>query len=243
MRVRTERVGGLGCRLVGPSPRQAKAGLVLMHGFGAPGDDLVPLAQELLYRAPDLKDVLMVFPEAPIDLGAMAPSARAWWMIDIARIQAHRSGGLDALKRLRSEEPNGLSVARGALESVLSVLASEGLPWSRTVVGGFSQGSMLATDVTLRAPQSPAGLAILSGTLICETAWRQHAALHKGLRVFQSHGTDDVVLPFLNAEALRELLSDAGLAVEFFKFSGGHTIPSESVAGLVSLVRRAAEQP
>ncbi len=97
------------------------------------------------------------------------------------------------------------------------------------ILGGFSQGAMLATDVALRLEEAPAGLIIWSGTLISEPEWRKRAPARRGLGVFQSHGRQDPLLPFLRAVALRDLLIEAGLEVDFLAFDGEHTIPLEAL--------------
>ena len=77
---------------------------------------------------------------------------------------------------MRTEIPEGLASARRKLMALLEVAQVEtGLPMSRFLLGGFSQGAMLATDVTLRLEEAPAGLAALSGTLLCEEEWRPRA--------------------------------------------------------------------
>src|SRR6185369_8839181 len=66
--------------------------VVLLHGFGAPGDDLVPLFRQL--DVP--REVRFAFPAAPLDLrtlGAGYAGGRAWWMIDVAALDARARGG------------------------------------------------------------------------------------------------------------------------------------------------------
>ncbi|MDH4186653.1 MAG: hypothetical protein OEV08_06630, partial [Nitrospira sp.] len=70
-----------------------------------------------------------------------------------------------------------------------------------------------------------AGLVQLSGTLLAAQEWSPLLRTRKGLPVFQSHGTQDEVLPCVGAERLRETLAHAGLSVEWHSFRGGHEIP------------------
>ncbi|MCB2067917.1 MAG: dienelactone hydrolase family protein, partial [Erythrobacter sp.] len=111
------------------------------------------------------------------------------------------------------------------------------LPVSRIVVGGFSQGSMLATDVTLRLSGPPAGLVIYSGTLLNEAEWSSLAPERSGLSVLQSHGTEDPILPFVAAEWLRDLLTASGLDVEFQSFRGGHTITNAAIESTAAMLQ------
>jgi phospholipase/carboxylesterase len=85
---------------------------------------------------------------------------------------------------------------------------------------------MLASEVALRAERPLAGLVVLSGALLAADEWTPLMAKRKGLRVFQSHGNADPLLPLFTAELLRDRLVQAGLMVEWVGFEGGHEIPS-----------------
>jgi phospholipase/carboxylesterase len=98
-------------------------------------------------------------------------------------------------------------------------------PLRRVVLGGFSQGAMLATDVTLHAERPPGALAILSGSLISKPEWLPLMKARAGLPVLQSHGRADPVLAYQIAETLRDELTAAGVAMKFVPFNGGHGIP------------------
>lgn len=230
-------VGDLTCRLVGPDPsdRPLQACVVLCHGYGAGGDDLVPLASEFARRNPQLGDqVLFVFPQGPLTIDAV-PGGRAWWPIDLAALQL--AGERGELRQLRQECPPRLPHARQEVMAVIEQLQEEtGLPLSRFVLGGFSQGSMLATDVALRLDESVGGLLVYSGTLLVEPEWQNLAPRRRGLRVVQSHGTIDQLLPFEAATWLRDLLESAGAQVEFLSFPGMHTIPPEAVVASARLL-------
>jgi len=202
---------------------KAELVVVLMHGYGAPGDDLVSMGGAI--DAPP--GTVFLFPEAPISLADSMPflgDARAWWPIDVGRFErAARSGSMEALVR---EVPPGLEAARVAVDELLDAVArDEKIGGERIVLGGFSQGSMLATDVALRSARPLAGLAVLSGTLLAADEWLPLMAARKGLPVFQSHGTEDPILPYVVADRLRRALDDAGLVVDFTPFEGGHGIP------------------
>jgi phospholipase/carboxylesterase len=128
---------------------------------------------------------------------------------------------------------------------IVDLLTEIGQRWNigteRIVLGGFSQGAMLSTAVALQERLPLAGVCALSGTLLCESQWRQGAAETAALSFFQSHGRYDPVLPFANAEALRDLLTGQGHAVDFVPFDGQHEIPSAVVRRLANwLVERLA---
>jgi phospholipase/carboxylesterase len=217
------RLGGLDTLLLEPSDRSAiVANVLLSHGFGAPGEDLVGLAAELTHAAPVLAPkVRWVFPVAPLSLAELGmPTGRAWWHLDMERLVMGRDW-----KTYSEEVPEGLPKARRMYLALLDALqAQTKLPISRTVLGGFSQGAMLSTDVALRLEEAPLGLVILSGALVSRAAWAERAPKRAGLPVFQSHGRQDPILPFEVAEQLRALLEEAKLDVRFESFHGPHTI-------------------
>lgn len=198
--------------------------LVLLHGFGAPGDDLFGLA-DMIRTAPG---TTLVFPEALHDLaelaGPMYGGARAWWMIDFAKLEVAIATG--AIRDLPNEIPEGLDEARASMIAFLDALErEEGISLDRLVLGGFSQGAMLSMDVALHSERKVGGLVLLSGSYIAEREWKPRMGARKGTPVFQSHGVTDPILPFAVAERLRDELTTAGLSVEFHRFPGGHAIP------------------
>jgi phospholipase/carboxylesterase len=208
--------------------------IVLNHGFGAPGDDLVALASSIEV-GPLAGKLRWFFPQAHIicDYGGGA-FGHAWWPIDMRRLQP----GIPDRERLRAmeETPYGLDVARSHLEATLAELD---LDPKRTILGGFSQGGMLATEIQIHRAEPYAGLAILSGALLSVDRWNPAIAERgKGLRVFQSHGRQDPIIVFAAAAALRNLLQAYGADLEFVEFAGGHEIPRVVLQGLGRLVQR-----
>lgn len=213
--------------------------VVLLHGFGAPGDDLVALWRYL--KVPN--DVRFLFPAAPLSLDmGFGGDARAWWMLDMERItQARANGQWDSLSQ---EIPRGLAPARTQMQEVLS-LAQENLsvPTQSLVLGGFSQGAMLSTDLFLHSDIPFAGLALLSGTLIAKEEWLTRLPNRQGLPVFQSHGTDDPILSFSMAQQLRDHILAAGLPISWVEFPGGHEIPIQVLEGLSTFLQAVLYPP
>jgi phospholipase/carboxylesterase len=207
--------------------------VILLHGYGAPGDDLVGLANFLIGPV----DTRWIFPEAPLPLNMGYGNARAWWLIDMARLEADRAAG--RVRDLSSEVPRGLPQAREALEKWLSVLPSAlSVDYRRTLIGGFSQGAMLTCDLVMRTAFPFAGLIQLSGSLLARQDWRPSVGKRAGLPVFQSHGTQDPILPYVMAERLRDELMAEGLTVNWNKFQGGHEIPEPILARLNGFVTK-----
>lgn len=190
--------------------------VVLFHGYGADARDLAPLRSYIPRKTP----LRFVFPDAPGNM---------WFPIDERRLQQAQMTGIpwDPSK----DEPPGLAQAR---ENAFVFLEELEVPWNKLILGGFSQGAMLATDLTLRAKEGPAGLAILSGTLLNEPEWKKLAPKRKGLKFFQSHGEQDPILGYALAKRLETLLTSGGLEGSLLGFPGGHFIPAEGLKELGS---------
>ncbi|HMO12665.1 MAG TPA: lysophospholipase [Pirellulaceae bacterium] len=232
-------IGDLLCRVVDTSMSAANPEKVVLlcHGYGAGGDDLVPCAYEL-HRAAEISRTRFVFPAAPIELDDFYGDARAWWPIDVMALQDAIATG--RIRDLRNDEPELLKVRRGEIVEVIEQLRNEtGLDTSKLILGGFSQGAMLTTDVALNIQGGIGGLLIWSGTLLNETNWTRLAAqmsADEKFPIFQSHGRLDPILPFSNAERLRDMLLANGFPVTFQEFLGPHTIPPEAIASAAQVI-------
>ena len=235
--MREEHIGGLRTRVAGGT--DGKGGgrgplVLLLHGFGAPGNDLVPLADALDVPT----GIRFVFPEGPLSLSFGPRDARAWWLIDMARMQADHMAG--RVRDLSQDIPKGLAPARETMLAFLKeVEHTFGADPRKTIIGGFSQGAMLSCDVMLRSTPLYAGLIQLSGTLLATQEWAPLLQKRKGLPVFQSHGMQDEILPYVGAERLRDTLTHAGLTVEWHSFRGGHEIPRAVLQRLGPFITKA----
>jgi phospholipase/carboxylesterase len=239
----TERmIGSLNCTVVDTPgvEKSLRAIALICHGFGASGQDLVPLAPEIYRSDPaGIEGIRFIFPMAPIileDFGGY--DSRAWWPIDMLLLQELMASG--DVRELRHDRPPLLEKRYREMAELLEGVRSEsGLSNDRIVVGGFSQGAMLATEVALRTRPQLGGLIIWSGTLLDEDAWRKWAAETSGLPVVQTHGRLDPILPYTGGQELHEMLLEAGQSVRFSGFDGPHTIPPDGIrlaAGLLATV-------
>ena len=221
--MRQEKLGDLLVRITGGTDGRGGGNgpvVVLFHGYGAPGDDLVVLSDYLDAPA----GTRFLFPEAPLPIPLGYGDSRGWWLIDMARIQADRAAG--RIRDLSGEIPVGLVRARERTTSLLDDMHRRlGVDHKKTILGGFSQGAMLSCDVLLHSNRPYAGLIQLSGTLLAKQEWGPLLLKRKALPVFQSHGTQDPILAYVMAERLRDEFVGAGLKVEWLPFRGGHEIP------------------
>jgi len=201
--------------------------VVLMHGMAGAPEDLAPFARSIGVAA------RFVFPEGFSDLSGLGLPGRGWWPSDGAgRATAIRTG---VPRDLSDFEPQGLDSAHRKLCSLLDVLIAES-PDSPLILGGFSQGAMLAFDVALRSERRIAAVQ-LSGARINRRSW--DPLLHKraGTRVFLSHGRSDPDLAFSAAECFERDLRRAGWLVDYCPFDGGHEVPLVALRGLKRFLR------
>lgn len=206
--------------------------IVMIHGYGADASDLVPLAQEVTAA----EEWRWIFPNGPLEV-PIGPGfwGRAWAPVDFEAFdRAMRSGQDFDFVRERTPE---MDQARTLIAKMLESLK---VPIENVVLAGFSQGAMLALDVALSLQKSPRGLLLLSGCLFDEAGIRARAPRHQGLRFLQSHGENDMVLPYKSADKLYHVLQECGLDGFLLNFRGGHEIPAKVLAEMDSFLRSLA---
>ncbi|MBM3486088.1 MAG: phospholipase [Alphaproteobacteria bacterium] len=202
--------------LSGPSLAPASGGaarslVILLHGVGADGDDLIGLAP---YFARALPDARFVAPNAP-DRCEFSPSGYQWFSIQTPDPAARLAGARRAAALLD--------------RFIDTELARAGLAEDRLALVGFSQGTMMSLFVAPRRARAVAGVLGYSGRLDSPDALAAEARSRPP--VVLVHGTEDELLPVrLMAEAARGLEA-AGLAVTTHARPGlGHGIDPEGVA-------------
>ncbi|OYP37640.1 alpha/beta hydrolase [Rhodopirellula sp. MGV] len=256
------RLGSLDCFSIDPSLQSTPADVVsdtsegggavpsaivvLCHGYGAPGSDMVGVAQSWVQLLGETaKQLWFLCPIAPLSLAEFGmPTGRAWWPLNMARmmeaVQAQR------FEQLHRETPPGLDQARNQLSSLIHAAQEQlgkrlGKPAAKIplAIGGFSQGAMLTMDTALRGDiPAPDQLFQFSGTVVCQPQWAAATGRLEQTRVFQAHGTVDPILPFSSAERLRDLLKAAEVDLEFHSFYGPHTIDEYSVETTAMMLKQ-----
>ncbi|MDI3381399.1 alpha/beta hydrolase [Xenophilus aerolatus] len=201
----------------GPSPRAA---VLLMHGLGDEGRSFVPLAQELAPALQAVGPVRFVFPNAPempvtINGGYRMP---AWY---------------DILGPAGPEDEPGLRRSQAAIEALIAAEAARGIPASRVVLAGFSQGCAMALLTGLRHRERLAGIAGMSGYLpLAALTAAEAGAANRGTPIFLAHGTQDDIVPLARAEASRDALQALGYDVQWHSYPMAHSLCMEEVGAL-----------
>jgi phospholipase/carboxylesterase len=207
-----------------PESERGGTAVVLLHGWGASGDDLVPLARRL--ARPRSR---FFVPAGPLAKGI---GGRAWWHIGTPDSPGRASD--DAIPAGYVARPE-LVAARRAVQQLLRDVRARYAP-DVLVVAGFSQGAMLSLDVALAADPPVDRVGVLSGALLIDSLPGLRAPGARRPSVLVAHGRSDFRLPFHGAERTSELLERHGFPVTFHPFDGAHEIPPDVVEALSSLI-------
>jgi phospholipase/carboxylesterase len=227
---------GLNCIEVAPgdAPGRDLPLFICLHGRGDWGEsylNLVPAISQSDYR--------YVFPTAPL---ALAEALFEWFRLD--------SGDIS----------RGARSARATVTTLVNELRERfQTPAHRVVLGGFSQGGMMAFEVGLRYPENLAGLVVLSGMLLTEAPFSfmnppspavYYAQVKADLKeilaeiarrqtpVFIGHGAYDPVVPVTAGRSAAQLLKQAGVPVEYYEFPGQHEISPEELQKVKTFLQR-----
>ncbi|HEY9850562.1 MAG TPA: alpha/beta hydrolase [Leptolyngbyaceae cyanobacterium] len=191
---------------VNPTTNQPPTGLIVaLHGWGANAQDLASVAPFL-----NLPDYRFLFPNAPYPHPYVA-GGRAWYDF---------------------QTKQGLQESRQLLTDWLTNLEkTTGVPLSRTILAGFSQGGAMTLDVGLKLPL--AGLVSLSGYLHPVSP---EAKSDKFPPVLIVHGRQDSIVPISAAVKARDTLSSLGVALEYQEFDMGHEVTPAVLSLMQSFV-------
>ena len=179
-----------------------------MHGWGANAEDVASLLPLI-----NLADYQFVLPNAPFPY-PYSPAGRAWYDLRVENMY------------------QGLAESRQLLIDFLQSLeSSTGVPLSRTILSGFSQGGAMTLDVGSKLPL--AGLAVMSGYLHPDAITGAKSDMPPTLI---THGKYDEVVPIKAAWKARETLKSLKVAVEYHEFDMGHEINPQTLEVLRNFV-------
>ena len=194
--------------------------VVWLHGLGADGHDFAPIVPEL--HRPGWPAVRFVFPHAPVRPvtinGGMR--MRAWY--DIAH--------LDLANRA---DETGVRESIAQAEALIAREVARGVPESRIVLAGFSQGGAVTLALGMRRERPLAGLVALSTYLPApERAKAEHPVAAPKPPVFMGHGLGDPVVPYLAGELSAEVLRECGFTVEWHAYPMMHAVMPQEISDL-----------
>jgi phospholipase/carboxylesterase len=200
----------LECLEVGPAENPSGT-VICLHGLGATSDDLAPLVPYL--KQPGVR---FVFPQAPsravtINGGYWMP---AWY--DIARLG--EAGG---------ENEADVRSAALSVAALIDREGARGVPVSRVVLMGFSQGGAMALHVGTRHPERLLGIVVLSGYEVLADQRAEESAANGETPIVFCHGTEDPVVPIARGRAAYR--THAGPGRSWHEFPMQHEICAEEM--------------
>jgi phospholipase/carboxylesterase len=215
----------LQCVEVQTSPAPG-ASVILLHGLGADGYDFVPVVREFeTLGAPDARYVFPHAPTMPVTIND-GYVMRAWY--DIL--------GTDLVRR---EDADGIRASARHVQALIEREVERGVPRSRIVLAGFSQGGAMTLHTGLRQAQPLAGLVAMSCYLpLADVFGGEAAAGSTKVPVFLAHGTQDPVVPLARGTASRDALKAAGYAVEWHEYPMPHSVCPEEIRDIAAFLKR-----
>lgn len=204
-----------------PKPSHA---VIWLHGLGADGNDFVPVVKEM--KLPPL-GIRFVFPHAPMRPVTINGGfvMRAWY--DIAYELASK------------EDERGLRESQKLIEDLIARENARGIPSSRIVLAGFSQGGVMTLQVGLRQPKRLAGLMALSAYLPMSPMIEvERNAASNSVPIFMGHGIADNIVPLALGTMSRDTLIKLGYEVEWHQYPMPHSVCAEELADIGAWLRR-----
>ena len=198
-------------------PEGVPAGTVIwLHGLGADGRDFEPIVPML-----DLGvAVRFVFPHAPVRPVTIngGTEMRAWYDID---------------PRLPLAGTADIRESADAVEELVRDEEALGVPRSRVVLAGFSQGGVIALHLALRSESRFAGVMALSTYVHDPEHLADEISFSSiDMPVFMAHGQRDPMIPIARAITSREALTGLGYDVEWHEYGMGHEVCPQQIADI-----------
>ena len=200
-----------------PAAGEPRGALVLLHGRGTDEHDLAPLLDLLDPR----RRLVGLTPGGPLFL---PPGGRHWYVVP----------------RVGYPDPDTFFASYELLAREVPELT--GVPWERTIVGGFSQGTVMSYALGLGAGRpTPAGIVAMSGFIPVVDGWTADLD-RSGLPVWIAHGRRDPVIGIEFARAARDALSQAEVDLTYHEHEGAHHVDPRLLAELPAWVERAVDR-
>lgn len=205
----------------GADPESA---VIWLHGLGADGHDFEPIVPELGLSAP----VRFIFPHAPTQPvtinGGMV--MRAWYDIT-------------AMDLAVSIDSGGIRQSSEYLGSLIQATVDAGIPPSRIVLAGFSQGGVIALHTGLKHPETLAGIIALSTYVaLPEEIQRDAGGANRNIPIFMAHGRYDPVIPCSLGERSRDFLIQEGYPVQWHEYPMEHSVYPDEIRDLADWLNR-----
>ena len=195
------------------------ASIIWLHGLGADGHDFEPIVQQL--GLPDDLALRFIFPHAPhmpvsINGGYIMP---AWYDIK------QQDLGVE-------HDKQGVHDSALAINMLIEQELMRGIPASRIILAGFSQGAAMSIYVGLRQEKALAGIMALSGYLLLEDEMEHIHPNSSETPIFLAHGRQDPIVDFKLGKVACQQLQQLGHPVDWHAYDMEHSVCAEEIADI-----------
>ena len=193
----------------------AIASVIWLHGLGADGHDFEPIVPEL--KLPDTLPIRFIFPHAPVRSVTIngGEEMRAWY---------------DFVHHSETAGNDDIVESTDQINAFLAREIDRGIPASKIILAGFSQGGVIALQTGLRFEHRLAGILALSTYLHDYTATEaERTDANLAIPIMMAHGTQDPMIPIMRAATSRENLVRLGYDVRWFDYPMGHQVCMEEI--------------
>ncbi len=190
--------------------------VIWLHGLGADGHDFADIVFQL--QLPPSLGIRFIFPHAPIRAVTINNGfkMRAWYDIY-------------ALDNLSREDQAGIEASQQAVGALIDQQIKAGIPASRIVLGGFSQGGALALYTGIRYSHRLAGIFGLSTYLPLIQFLSSAHGVNQTTPILMAHGHYDNILPMTLGEKSRDILRQASYQVEWRHYPMSHEVCQQEI--------------
>jgi phospholipase/carboxylesterase len=199
------------------------ASVIWLHGLGADGNDFVPVVKVL-----NLPHVRFILPHAAFKkvTANNGYEMRAWY-----DIFSFTPGS--------KQDEAGVRESQTYIESLVAKEVARGIPASRIVIAGFSQGGAIALQTALRQEQALAGVLALSTYLPLHTSFeKEKTKANQNTPIFMAHGTFDTIIPLSTYRASYEFLQVQHYTIERHEYAMAHSVNQQEIDDIRAFLLR-----
>lgn len=191
--------------------------VIWLHGLGADGNDFAPIVPEL--KIPKTLPIRFIFPHAPFQPVTINGGyiMRAWY--DIVSLEVNKHA-----------DQKGIEQSVQQLIHLIEREEERDIASERIIVGGFSQGSVIALTTGLTYSKPLGGLLALSGYLpFSDEVFEKASLANKNIPIFLAHGNQDFVVPYFLGEETRKMLTKQNYPVAWHSYAMPHSVCIEEI--------------
>jgi phospholipase/carboxylesterase len=201
------------------------AAIIWLHGLGADGHDFEPVVPEVTPRGRSWR---FIFPNAPVRPVTInnGMRMRAWYDIK----------GFD---RQAAEDVDGFKASQTLVRELIDGQLAAGIPSSRIVLAGFSQGGAVSLYTLPRLAHKLAGVMALSCYLPVQSSFESERVHdNDATPIFIAHGSSDPVVPMQMGSAARDYLKAQGYAVQWHDYPMPHSVSAAEIKDIREFLTR-----